>query len=516
MIKCCVKLLKIGHGMRKYPWLCNSLKACHGAMFFLPLPFEKTVQTLEEVGSSSSNVGLPPPELYIIVNGKPSKQKVMWRSLVDINAIKAAIQKLKEVNWLYKAVDEYSFDEVEKKVIEVVDSTTSSMLVKATREDISGYTIRTLNEKLSTSSDIEQFRLMNVTEKPLDNRQKYLDVMCFPVLYPSGRFGEHHDRAVRISSSEYVKSRLLSSDSRFRKDPQFVFYNLWQKEMRELAAGVYNLMKGIHQQRMPVQVFLNKVSSSDQELETSLSTVFQSVRGSKQYWFLRSSELNCMVWEFGAPTLFMTFSCAEYENPEIANYLHKVNDVPENYPIGKLCCEDPVSVSRKFSPKFHSFFNTVIVKGQVLGHVSHHFIKEYQARGAPHFHMVLWIQDAPTIGNDHPEQIANWVEERITCRIPDQERNPELHKLVTKYQMHKCSSYCKRRKKFGSAFVTRCKFDFLRPVSESFTVNDVEDSLKSKRKIYQLARAEQDTRVNDYNPLLLMLWKANMDIQKNH
>ena len=192
----------------------NSLKACHGAMFFLPLPFEKTVQTIEEVGSSSSSVELPPPELYIIVNGKPSKQKVMWRSLVDINAIKAAIQKLKEVNWLYKAVDEYSFDEVEKKVIEVVDSTTSSMLVKATREDISGfqyYTIRTLNEKLSTSSDIEQFRLMNVTEKPLDNRQKYLDVMCFPVLYPSGRFGENHDRAVRISSSEYVKSRLLST-----------------------------------------------------------------------------------------------------------------------------------------------------------------------------------------------------------------------------------------------------------------------------------------------------------------
>ena len=172
------------------------------------------------------------------------------------------IQKLKEVNWLYKAVHEYSFDEVEKKVIEVVDSTTSSMLVKTTREDISGfqyYTIRTLNEKLSTSSDIEQFRLMNVTEKPLDNRQKYLDVMCFPVLYPSGRFGEHHDRAVRISSSEYVKSWLLSSDSHFRKDPEFVFYNLWQKEMRELAAGVYNLMKGTHQQRMPVQVFLNKV-----------------------------------------------------------------------------------------------------------------------------------------------------------------------------------------------------------------------------------------------------------------
>ena len=66
---------------------------------------------------------------------------------------------------LYKAVDEDSFDEVEKKVIEVVDSTTSSMVVKATREDISGfqyYSIHTLNETLSISSDIEQFKLMSV------------------------------------------------------------------------------------------------------------------------------------------------------------------------------------------------------------------------------------------------------------------------------------------------------------------------------------------------------------------
>ena len=241
-------------------------------------------------------------------------------------------------------------------------------------------TIRTLNEKLSTSSDIEQFRLMIVTEKPL--ARSTLTSCAFLYFTP----------AVDLVSimTEPCASQVVSTS-------QFVFYNLWQKEMRELAAGVYNLMKGTHQQRMPVQVFLNKVS---QQLEASLSTVFHSVRGSKQYWFLRSSELNCMVREFGAPTLFMTFSCAEYENPEIANYLHKVNDVPENYPIGKLCCEDPVSVSRKFSQKFHSFFNTVIVKGQVLGHVSHHFIKkEYQARGAPHFHMVLWIQDAPTIGS---------------------------------------------------------------------------------------------------------------------
>ena len=52
-------------------------------------------------------------------------------------------------------------------------------------------------------------------------RQKYLDVMRFPTLFPS--FGAHHDRSVSIiSQSEYAKSLLLNKDSHFRKDAQYV------------------------------------------------------------------------------------------------------------------------------------------------------------------------------------------------------------------------------------------------------------------------------------------------------
>ena len=95
--------------------------------------------------------------------------------------------------------------------------------------------------------------------------------------------------------------------------------------MRELSAGVYNLLKGTRQQAMPVQVFLDKLSKSDQDVEANLSTVFQSMRGtcSKQYWFLRSSVLRCMLHEWGSPTLLLTLSCSEHECSEIAGYLHK-------------------------------------------------------------------------------------------------------------------------------------------------------------------------------------------------
>ena len=185
---------------------------------------------------------------------------------------------------------------------------------------------------------------------------------------------------------------------------------------------------------------------------------------------------------------------------------HKiVNDDCGGSNAGKLCTEDPVSVSRQFSSKFHAFFNTIIIKGEVLGTVDHfYWKKEYQTRGAPHYHVLLWIRDAPMIGRDDPSKVLAWIEERITCHIPDQENNPELHNLVTRYQLHKCSNYCKRKRKRGKTFVTMCKFEFPREPSESPKVHCVEEKLKKRQKIYQISRTEAEVRVNDYNPLLLL------------
>ena len=256
----------------------------------------------DDIDSEEEDDCLPSPELYVIVKGKPTKQKVVWCSIVNVNALRASLRKLKEINWLYKQVPSDCIDDVARQVVETVDSTTSTMIVKASKEDVASYnsyTIRCMNEVQSTSSDIEQYKLMDVKDAPLDNRLKFLDVMCFPHLFPSGRFGEFHTHEVKLSSSEYAKSRLLNRDSRFRKDPQYVFFLLWQKEMREIAAGIYNLLKAGGQRRIPVSRFMAKLTSSDQEVEGNLSTMFQSVRGSRQYWFLRSSELKCMLREWG-------------------------------------------------------------------------------------------------------------------------------------------------------------------------------------------------------------------------
>ena len=159
---------------------------------------------------------------------------------------------------------------------------------------------------------------------------------------------------------------------------------------------------------------------------------------------MRRTEVLCMVREHSPPTLFLTLSCA---SQEIATYLRKVNDVSDGYPIGKLCTEDPVSVSRKFSQKFHDFFSTVIIKGKALGTVAHHFYKkEYQARGAPHYHILLWIEGAPVAGVADDGVVLRWIQERITCHIPEEA----------------ATQSCRGKKK-SNTFITRCRFGFPRP-----------------------------------------------------
>ena len=274
--KCYQTVVRLGTYTAKVP-VYESLKACKGTMFFLPLPFNKILEEVEHPSTA-----LPEPELYIIVNGKPTKGQVVWRSLVNVDLVKAATKTLKEINWLYKDVDVESVDEAAKWVIEVTNSVSSTMLQKASADDIAGfqaYTIRSLDNKLSKESDVEQYKVLSVKEDPLDSREKCLDVMCFPVLFPTGQFGEHHPRQVKLSHSVYVKSRLLNKDSRYRKDPQYVFFLLWQKEMHEISAGVYNLLKSTRRRPMSVSTLLHGVATRDEHLEANLCTKLQSVRG---------------------------------------------------------------------------------------------------------------------------------------------------------------------------------------------------------------------------------------------
>ena len=70
---------------------------------------------------------------------------------------------------------------------------------------------------------------MNAKEDVLSNKSKHLDVLCFPTLFPSRKFGESHDNSIPISVSEFAKSRLLNKDSQSPKkenEAESYYYSL--------------------------------------------------------------------------------------------------------------------------------------------------------------------------------------------------------------------------------------------------------------------------------------------------
>lgn len=160
-------VVRLGTYTGKIP-LYSALKAIKGTMFFLPLPMDKT---LSDLAADHPSI-LPDPELYILVDGRPTKDKVVWQTLVDVGDIKRAVEKLKEINLFYRDIDDDAVDESTKKPIEIVNNTSSKLLEKSSKEDVDGlqaYTIRRINEKLPVGLDCDHYKMMTVQESPLDS-----------------------------------------------------------------------------------------------------------------------------------------------------------------------------------------------------------------------------------------------------------------------------------------------------------------------------------------------------------
>uniref|UniRef100_A0A1X7UBY9 Helitron helicase-like domain-containing protein n=1 Tax=Amphimedon queenslandica TaxID=400682 RepID=A0A1X7UBY9_AMPQE len=161
-----------------------------------------------------------------------------------------------------------------------------------------------------------------------------------------------------LSFSEYIKSRRLNKNSRFRRNHSYCLRYYGLKINKALKTSIYNLLKTSRGNvGQTVAEILEKINVLDEEFEGNLSTMLAPIQGTNQ-WFRVKGEVKVMIAEYGSPTLFLTLSCAEYDSADIAQYLRKVNNAPQSYSISRLCTEDPVSVSRQFIYKFKDFCNS--------------------------------------------------------------------------------------------------------------------------------------------------------------
>ena len=118
----------------------------------------------------------------------------------------------------------------------------------------------------------------------------------------------------------------------------------------------------------------------------------------------------------GIPTWFLTLSSADLHWPEMiqavaVQFGRKLsqNDVLTMSIADRkrYLCQNPITGVQMFQHRIVAFFSEYLLNdAHPLGHITYYVIKiEFQMRGSPHAHCLLWVKDATKIDKD-PDDVV--------------------------------------------------------------------------------------------------------------
>ena len=122
-------------------------------------------------------------------------------------------------------------------------------------------------------------------------------------------------------------------------------------------------------------------------------------------------------------------------------------------------CQNPITGVWMFQHRFEAFSEYLLSDTHPLGHITDYMIKiEFQMRGLPHAHCLLWVKDAPKIDKDPYDVVCAFIDKYITAVIPPvTSENEHQIKLMDNLQKHTHSDYCCKNKS--------CCFGFPKPAA---------------------------------------------------
>jgi hypothetical protein len=143
--------------------------------------------------------------------------------------------------------------------------------------------------------------------------------------------------------------------------------------------------------------------------------------GGDRFMHTKSQDAMALIGYFGRPTFFITFTA----NP-------KWKEIQEELLPGQTAIDRPDLMARVFNMKANAL-REHLCKKHIFGHaVARVWTIEYQKRGMPHMHLLLWVKERQLYLQ--PEII----DEVISAEIPSEDWNndPELARIVKQVIIH--------------------------------------------------------------------------------
>ena len=246
------------------------------------------------------------------------------------------------------------------------------------------------------------------------------DIQAFPHLHNyDGQNGLHMKRETKLSHQDYFQQRINNKDNRFRENHMYL----------------YSAVGAIERQQIQRNINLSYSRGKVQEEGGSTMTLklddpyicLENIKNTPRYWQQEKYVMNAKLENLGAFNVFFTLSCADGRWPEVVGGIlsekgyhievrsevcedgfevNKVyvisnessvpleefleNELPESR--HELLRGSVLSATRYFNERVRKFISKVVMDKKSSLPVKYYTYKvEFQQRGAPHIHGVLWL-----------------------------------------------------------------------------------------------------------------------------
>ena len=269
--------------------------------------------------------------------------------------------------------------------------------------------------------------------------------------YPTGKFGLITEKKTKITVCKYFNQRLLDADGRFARDIEYLLTAQYAVESKQVADDARIALRQT-QGRLHRGQVLTAGSIRNQQKDHPYCFL-KNVRGSPAYFQRVMYCVLGMIRQLGIPTWFFTLSAADMQWPDVIQTIARqygTTLTDEDVKImsfeekSKWLRQNPVTAARHFQYCLNTFQVFLKSTAHPLGELVVYAIRiEFQARGSPYAHTILWIKDAPILNVSTDEDVCSFIDQYVECNIPHE----ELGQLVSKVQKHRHSATCRRHGK---------------------------------------------------------------------
>ena len=154
----------------------------------------------------------------------------------------------------------------------------------------------------------------------------FLEEKLFPSHFPYGLGGYLSSNMLKKSNmgySNYIKSRLLSANPKFRNDPSYVFFLLLVKELTDMKRSEQTFYRKATKVPNLTAKTIKDIDKENLYRYNNAYSAFKTCRGTSMYYQDITKKLMATLRQRGAPTLFTTCSCAEHEWNSLAKSIYE-------------------------------------------------------------------------------------------------------------------------------------------------------------------------------------------------